>query len=204
MMEAAVVLFGLLTGTGSFDFDSISKFRSGAAAEAFVPEGWRVESRHEGDLTGDDVADLVLVLIREGDRALVVLAREKNQFNLLGYNSRGMLQCHGCGGSAGGDGAPRIEIAKRILVVNQERGSTSYAEVSTHRFRVDRKTGHLVLIGVDFFSAAKEEGTSEITSTNLLTGRRETERSTGTGSPERKTQRVRAKTRPIEDVEAEF
>lgn len=44
---------------------------SAASAEGFVPVGWRIEARAEGDLNADGIADLALVL-REQDPANVI------------------------------------------------------------------------------------------------------------------------------------
>lgn len=142
----------------------------GATVEAFVPKGWTLESQVDGALVTTTSKDKVLVLLADGDvdraRALVVLKEEKSGFSLLGSNL-GLLPCHGCMGVKGGDGAPQISIAKRVLVLSQFGGSRSYYS-ATHRFRVEKEG--LRLIGVDHTTGDSLTGESRTLSENLLTG----------------------------------
>lgn len=151
---------------------------SGKVPADFVPPGWTIESTHEGDLTKDGIADVVLVLIQQApakdgesrERALVVLAREadKTTLRLLGRNDK-LLLCDQCGGVKGGTGEPTITVEKGVLVINSSGGSREMWSW-TFRFRMDAKSGKLVLIGRDMSSTDTLTMASQGTSENYLTG----------------------------------
>ncbi|QCI69401.1 hypothetical protein E8M01_24730 [Phreatobacter stygius] len=65
--------------------------RTAATAEGFVPAGWKLEAREAGDLNGDGIADLVLVLRQDAPRNVV--------------------------DNSGGLGTRRLDTNPRILVV---------------------------------------------------------------------------------------
>lgn len=181
---------------------------SGKSVQDFVPNGWVVESTHEGALTQDGVDDLVLVLVKregenQGNRALLALARDGRGLKKLGYNEK-FLTCDGCGGISGGNGAPTISIQKGVLIVSQWQGSAVSQQSSVHRFRLDQKSSRLVLIGRDTESRDRTEGTVITVSENFLTGRSVTETSNQShSSKERSEARIPKRTLPMEDVTIE-
>lgn len=143
---------------------------SGATAADFAPKGWVVESSLTGDLNGDKLGDLVVVLIQEGDgdrsRALLWLHGAAKGFTLVDSNV-GLVACFSCLGMKGGDAKPELEIKKKVLVVTQWGGSReSYG--ATHRFRLEK--GVVRLIGVDHSDMDTMTGEQNTRSENLLTG----------------------------------
>ncbi len=156
--------------------ESLAVPRTAAKLTAFVPAGWPVESKLEGELDGDGRADTVLVLLQkpqpdEGDRqrALVVLRRRGAGWEVAGTNV-GLVQGWQMGGVKGGDAAPTLSITgKRVLVVEQWGGSR-WTYGFTHRFRWSRERARLELIGVDKSDMDTLGGASSESSCNLLTG----------------------------------
>jgi hypothetical protein len=152
-----------------------------ADPQAFVPSGWKVESRVDGDLNDDALPDVVLVLAQdngpgaEGDeadqRALVVLQGAPNGFARLGVNEH-LLQCVSCGGVRGSGSSPVVRLSKRVLTVAQSRGSREY-EDTRYRFRLQERKG-FVLVGLDKTTGDSGTGASKTVSTNFLTGDRVT------------------------------
>jgi hypothetical protein len=163
----ALVLAALLAGAP----EGFEKLPATAPTEsAFVPPGWHIEAAYAGDLTQDYLTDPVLVLLDDdGSRALLVLERKQDDtLRVLGVN-RGLLVCDGCAGSRGGNGAPVVEIARGVLIVRTSHGAGDEVVAETRRFRLDRKTGHLVLIGYD--SEKEDADGTESYSANLVTGK---------------------------------
>jgi hypothetical protein len=78
LARAALPILFLLAGSGSAGAYDIPEAvypmlpKSGAAAESFVPAGWAIEVREEGDLNRDGRADLLLVLKAEDPANLIV------------------------------------------------------------------------------------------------------------------------------------
>lgn len=143
---------------------------SGLTATDFAPKGWTVERSVPGELNGDATPDLIVVLLQDGEvdrrRALLWLHGAKKGLTLVARNET-LLACFGCLGIKGGDGTPSIEIAKRVVSIEQEGGSREIWS-NTHRFRFEGKA--VSLIGVDRFTADTLTGASSKVSRNLLTG----------------------------------
>jgi hypothetical protein len=149
--------------------------KKGEKLQTFVPKGWAIESKLEGDLDGDGKADTVLVLLQkeneddDRERALVVLLRRGAGWEVGGTN-QGLVYGWMMGGVKGGDGQPTLEITKKgVLNVSQFGGSRQFYG-SIHRFRWNKARGALELIGVDDSSGDGITGESVVTSCNLLTG----------------------------------
>ena len=152
-----------------------------AIPQAFVPSGWKVESRVDGDLDNDAFPDVVLVLVQDrpptadgeaaDERALVVLQGAPNGFTRLAVNDH-LVQCVSCGGVRGSGNSPAVQVSKRVLTVAQSAGSREYDD-TTYRFRLEDKKG-FVLIGLDTTSGDSATGAAKSISTNFLTGDRVT------------------------------
>ncbi len=145
--------------------------KTAPALTGFVPAGWSIEQTLQGDLDGDTIDDAAVVLIEAGptrNRGLLVLLKRQAAWVLVG-SSRDLLQCGECAGAKGGDGAPVMTVAERVLAITQLFGSRPYGS-STHRFRLDKSNRKLQLIGLDTTSGDSLLGTSSKISTNLLTG----------------------------------
>ena len=150
------------------------------AKRKFVPAGWTVEQELQGDLDGDGIPDAVLMLVEEGHtgptdeaaRILVVLAgRADGSFEQTGTNEK-MLLCVQCFGAMGG--GPELSIQRRVLIVDQLRGSRDTAN-GLWRFRFDPGSKRMRLIGLDVKKTDRATGVSTSESTNYLNGKRVTE-----------------------------
>ena len=153
-----------------------------ATVQAFIPKGWKVESKVEGDLNGDRTPDTVLKLIETGSserdrpRALLVLQKQSNrQWQRIGFAPR-LLLCSNCGGVMGSpDGANvQVNIEQGILLVRQFRGSREATE-TLHRFWLDKTSNRMVLIGQDVRHYDRVTGDQTRESSNFLTGQKITE-----------------------------
>ncbi len=149
---------------------------TGAAPAEFLPAGWSLESTTTGDLNGDGIDDVVLVLLEtdvnkdDRGRALLVLVKDGANWKRLAAN-RGLAACFKCGGASAGDAAPRLTIKKGVLTIDQSGGSRERYGTS-HKFRLDKATGKFVLIGLDQSNADSVVGGSTLISDNLLNGAR--------------------------------
>ncbi len=160
-----------------------SEFPSQAATvQAFIPKGWKVEAKVEGDLNGDRMPDTVLKLIettsseRDRARALLVLQKQSNgQWRRIGFAPR-LLLCSNCGGVLGSpDGANvQVKIEQGVLLVRQFRGSREATE-TLHRFWLDKASNRMVLIGQDVRHYDRATGDETRESSNFLTGQKITE-----------------------------
>lgn len=160
----------------------------GATVQAFVPKGWRVEAKVEGDLNNDRRSDTVLKLIEAalpgtdpdafGDRAraLLVLQKQSNgRWQRIGIAPR-LLLCSNCAGVLGSpDGANiQVKIEKGVILVRQLRGSREAVE-TLHRFWLDKPSNRIVLIGQDVRQYDRVNGDTSLESSNFLTGQKITE-----------------------------
>ena len=153
--------------------------RSGRSLDAFVPRGWTVEARADGDLTDDAIADIAAILAQstpdrdadEAVRTLLILVGEPNGTWTSGGVDGGLFVCVGCGGVKESVG---IEIARGVLLVHQLTGSRQYTD-ETWRFRHDPKLRRFLLIGRDVTNADGFVG-GQRDSENFLTGIKISER----------------------------
>ena len=152
----------------------------GNSVQDFVPRGWKIEGRTDGDLNADSKPDTALKLIEDlpeetADGALniryrallVLLKTEDGKLLRAGAGTR-LLQCTGCGGMLGTGGGD-IAIEKGVLVVYQLSGSRESTDV-TQRFRYDPRLKRFVLIGQDTVNTDRLTGESTNESANYLTG----------------------------------
>ena len=171
----------------------------GTKASDFAPAGWKVEDEIKADVTADGVADLVIKLIENKpkkedemvnrNRALVVAVSDgKGNYKTAAINDN-LLQCTSCGGAFYGvmDAPADVEVAKGVIIVSEESGSR-WVSNTTYRFRFDAASGDFVLIGFDYASRDRAEGSVSSESTNYITNKRITE----TGKGKRVTKKTTA------------
>lgn len=162
---------------------------SGATTKAFVPKGWVLQDEQTGDLNGDALPDAVLQLIedlpkksdddfRTRYRALLILFKTADGKYTRAAVAGTLLMCGGCGGMLGGTGdsaAADVKIEKGVLLISQLAGSRESTD-HLQRFRYHAATKQFLLIGEDITNADRLGGTSEVISTNYLTGKQVIER----------------------------
>jgi hypothetical protein len=171
------------------EFDESAVPDSGKSVKDFVPAGWKIEEDVKGDLNQDGVIDHALKLIENKtvkedevsdlSRALVIVFGGKGGLKKAAVAGK-ILQCTGCGGAFyGAMPAPaNVSIAKGVLTVMNDHGSRWVTEVK-YKFRYDEQPGMFILIGFDYVSRDRAEGSVTTESTNYLTGKRIT--TTGKG-----------------------
>ena len=179
----------------------------------FVPAGWKLEEDVKGDLNQDGVADHVLKLIQkapagakedeggEGERAMVIVFVDADGKLRTAAIADKVLQCGACGGAFYGVvAAPaNVSIKNGVIVVQQDYGSRWVTDM-TSRFRYDEQPNMFILIGFDFSSRDRAEGSVATESTNYLTGTRIT--TTGKGKrTTTKTTKVAKDRLSIEEVD---
>lgn len=154
-----------------------------ATVEAFVPRGWMIEERIEGDLNRDAVADLALKLVEElpanadkdnppeRNRALLILFQSSDGKLRRQALANKVLLCTRCGGAFFGamETPSKVTIKDGVLIIDQEYGSRQVTQ-ETFRFRYDAQSNRFPLIGVDVVTADRATGETTSESTNLLTG----------------------------------
>ncbi len=183
------------------------------APQRFAPRGWKIEKRVSGDLNRDKIADAALVLVEdkpaknaEGDpsarsRALVVLLREGKGWRRAGFNNSLLLGTRDGGALYGAALTPvHVSIARGVLLVNQDNGSREVTE-TTHKFRFDRRTQRLYLIGLELSASDRLINGRRQESTNFLTGIQKTTLIKGENERETtRTTRVSRQLRLLESV----
>lgn len=148
----------------------------GKTVNNFVPKGWTIQDKVEGDINRDGKTDTVLTLIEAGTqsergRALVILIKQPNgNLQRLAVANK-LLLCSSCAGVLSSpDGAgTSIEIKSGVITVSQLSGSR-LARETLHRFWIDKSSQRLVLIGKDITDFDRANLDSTVTSQNYLTG----------------------------------
>lgn len=182
-MAALVALFILLGASGADaqegrPFDPALVASAGAGEADFVPRGWKVAARAEGDLDGDGRADRVLHLVEEGtyyDPNAVTAAPESQALVVLLAGRDGKLRRAGVAARLLQPVVPQyildFKVERGVLVVNQNYGMTQVMDM-THRFRYEPAPGRFLLIGRDtfFYTRPISRDDTVRTSENYLTG----------------------------------
>lgn len=190
--------------------------RRADAPVLFVPRGWKIEKRINGDLNRDKVSDAALVLVQdyvakdaEGNataraRALLVILREGKGWKRAGFNNSLLLGTRDGGLFYGVVETPvNVEIKNGVLSVNQDNGSREVTE-TTHKFRLDKRTQRFYLIGWERIDHDRLTTAVKTISTNYLTGAQKILRMAGDSERQTiQTKRVSRKLRTLESVKVE-
>jgi hypothetical protein len=177
-----------------------------ATAEGFVPRGWKIENRAEGDLDGDSRADLALVL-RSQDPANVLpvemcgdeLDTNPSMLAVLlakpGGGYRQAVENHALiprrENSCALGGLTGIAIERGTLSTDFERMMSAGGwDMGSAAFKWRWSDGALRLIGFDYSNIKRNTGAMTRISINYLTGRAKI--STGNIGTDRETVRWRA------------
>ena len=137
----------------------------------FIPQGYKLLKKAEGDLNKDKLTDTAIVVEdKAGNRVLLILFAKKNKSFSLASSTQSVL-CRECGGVFGdpfNDGmGDALKIEKGVLVIGHYGGSC-YRWGFTDRFRF--QNNNFYLIGEDILVADSALGESRTQSTNFLTG----------------------------------
>lgn len=131
---------------------------------SYLPEGGRIETRLDADVTGDGLRDIVFVAGNDDVRVLKVLAAYTDEFSMgfdvVGEAKMGISPL----GSAG------LSVKKGVLIVEDLDGGTT-AISSLYRYRFDAKAKRMRLIGDDVSLYSRTNAHDSVSiSTNRLTG----------------------------------
>ncbi|HEX8150339.1 MAG TPA: hypothetical protein VF591_24360 [Pyrinomonadaceae bacterium] len=212
---ALLLCAGAARAQGAPAFDAARVPAEGGGEKEFVPGGWEVGGRAEGDLDGDGRADLALRLVPGGyDSSGVGAAPESQALLILLSSEGGRLRRAGLATKLLVNTAPQyifdLKIKNGVLVVNQNYGMTDVADL-THRFRYDAAAGRLLLIGKDVFSYHRPQGPrwpASKVSENYLTGVRLTTEERWRGErqlkPSEKREQIERARVFLEDVDENF
>ena len=121
-----------------------------------IPPGWKVEQTVPGHLDDNNLADLVLILIKnnfwetelfeDSNRQLLLLSQTSpKKYDILLKNS-GAILCARCGGMLG-DPLQSIEIKNKVLIITHYGGSRDRWGM-VHRYRFQQ--GNWYLIGATY------------------------------------------------------
>lgn len=138
----------------------------------FVPHGWFLKDKIEGDLNKDGLMDTALIIDEQvfaddpaPQRALVVLFSKNGAWSFSASNDQ-LVFCATCGGMLG-DPLQKLAIDRGVLVIELYGGSRDRWGM-TYRFRW--QNGNWYLIGYTHLTADTIELTSRISDFNWSTG----------------------------------
>lgn len=152
---------------------------SGVRPEVFVPAGWKIMAKADGDLNKDGIPDAVFVLKENAEekggaetenmkRILVIIFGTPSGGYKLSATSKEAVLCKDCGGIFG-DPFVGVRIVRGVIAVEHYGGSRDRWGY-IHRWRY--QNGGWFLIGLTVRNEDTMEGTCEVTDINLITGDR--------------------------------
>ncbi|WP_165822149.1 hypothetical protein [Hymenobacter edaphi] len=172
---------------------SISQLPANARqTAAFVPAGWRIDSRIGGDLNGDQQPDSVLVLVeKSGDvsqdggedsnrhRALLIILAEPNgALQRVGVGV-GALYCTKClARDSSQVGTPGVSLERGDVLVKHIFG-TNQRLTQTQHYRYESATGRVRLVMEDYSCLNRAEARFVSATTYFLTGQQIVRRGRG-------------------------
>jgi hypothetical protein len=173
--------------------------------EGFVPAGWKIEKKIEGDLTKDNTVDTVLELIQnppaaagDSQRKLLIILQNSDKSLHKAAVAEKLLLCPNCFGTMGTNAD--IKIEKGILIIDHLTGSRETQE-TTQRFRYEDKSKRFLLIGEDIINNDRlNVDGSSTKSINYLTGE-QIEEVIKNKKSTKKTTKIPVKPKFIEEVE---
>lgn len=151
--------------------------KTGKTLNDFVPSGWKVLKKTEGDLNKDNLPDLAVILASnvedtnsddamDAPRPLLILFKQADGSLLLSAVQPAIVMCKQCGGVFG-DPLEDFTIERGTVVLKHYGGSNDKWG-STYRFRF--QDGDWFLIGKLVFNHNGISGEHHEKDENLLTG----------------------------------
>lgn len=151
--------------------------------ERFVPSGWEPTQTAAGDLNGDGVNDLAVVVERsaeaegddidaQGSRGLLVLFGTPDggyRFQAFAPDALPCTYCLSAMGAAPGTPAFKLKVANRELTVGWTRGSRATTAVKLV-IAYDAKRNQLGLLGDEVITIDPPRGKTTIQERNYATG----------------------------------
>jgi hypothetical protein len=135
LLSSSLIFAPLAGALLAEDFKPPAIPASGKNAEAFVPQGWEINSQATGDLNKDKLPDLVLALALSAaeksdsyndswdlPRLLVILFKRKAGGYSRAAVSAKAIMCRGCGGVMG-DPFDELSVTRGTVVIRHYGGS---------------------------------------------------------------------------------
>jgi hypothetical protein len=193
-LRALSVLFLSMLAAPAFAADRIAPPSPTAEILAdYMPEGTKLETRLDADVTGDGMVDVVFVAASEDVRVLKVMMAYADEVN-TGHEPIGeaAMETYPLGSAS-------LSVKKGVLLVEDLTGGTTAIQ-SVYRYRFDPKARRMRLIGddVSLYSRTNAHDSTRI-STNRLTGAQIVTRSVvgEDGYTDQPAQKKKVPTRPI-------
>ena len=138
----------------------------------FVKEGGRFVSRLNEDVTGDGVADVVIVMANDKrfEATVTVLMRLHGKPVVGTRPMEGLQGVDSLTLDLSPFGPPTLRVVKGVLIIDHLTGGNTVRTVATYRYRFDADEGRMRLIGLDAERTSTTFGAK--VSWNAVTGAR--------------------------------